>query len=272
MQKVAFGDWDMLRLPLGLVDPSEPNIVHRDFVLRPMTGKIRQKALTGIQSKSATELLNDCLCAVTESIGPYVKPLPKLVLQLTPIDRTYILFCSKHAYRPYHEIRDRRCSGCGRAFNAKVPLKDLPVNVPELGKDVHLVDGSFSFEIRDPDNKIDSAILRYPNCQDEQEAYQQGRGKQAFGAAYYLLSRAIVSLNGTKGPYTPEEVAELDGHILEGLDNGLRGQAQIGIDLAIELTCGNSNCDRVTYEEAGVLDHFFGSSLPEVSKIIGASS
>lgn len=270
MNKMPFADWDSKKLPLGLIDPKEPNVIHRDFEIRPMNGEIRVKALTGMQAKSSTELLNDCLCAIVTRIGPYTGPLPKLVLRLTPIDRAYILFVSRYLYKKTHDIKDRRCPRCGRDLSAKLPLGLLPVTEPEIGTDLWLEDGSFTFPVTDVENGIQEARLRLPTCDEEQEAYQAGRSKEAFGAAYYLLSRAIVRLNGEGGPYKPEEVKKLDGHILDGLDDSLKQRASYGIDLGLEIACPNSACGHVVTEEAGVLDHFLGSSAQNLLRIIGA--
>jgi hypothetical protein len=225
-------------LPIGYAD--EEGTVHREVVLRKMTG--REEAILADRKfqrnggKLVTELLHSCVLSIGSLKANGRGPIAKLY----SADRNYLLLKLRSiTFGP--ELRATyTCSGCGESFEVLEDLDELPVRALGDGEDpanilVELEDGYV-----DRDGEVHTALtLRLPTGADEEAVAAQMRENASLGKNA-LLARCTKSL----GEMAPHRVDALGTVIMRELtltdrrriDRAINDAAP-GVDLARPLDC-----------------------------------
>lgn len=222
-----------VRLPVGLAGDEG---VHRDAVIRKMTG--REEAILADRKfqRNGGKLVTELLAACTESIGG--QPADRAAIRaMTSVDRNYLLIRLR-AVTFGSELEARyTCPACGHVELVTEDLDELPVRQADGSMDceVDLLDGYV-----DRDGELHTDLrLRLPDGSDEEAVASQMRDNASTGKNA-LLGRCIVSL----GTVPRSRIEAMGSRILADLTLGDRrlidralAEAAPGVDLTRNLEC-----------------------------------
>jgi len=225
-------------LPIGYAD--EAGTVHREVVLRKMTG--REEAILADRKfqrnggKLVTELLHSCVL----SIGTHQANGRGPIAKLYSADRNYLLLRLRAITFGPELPATYTCAGCGESFEVTEDLDELPVRELPDGDDpadilVELEDGYV-----DRDGEVHTALtLRLPTGADEEAVAAQMRDNASLGKNA-LLARCMKSLGELPrhrvealGPVIMRELTLTDRRRIDRAMN----DAAPGVDLTRALDC-----------------------------------
>lgn len=226
----------LTQLPVGVLTlkDGEP-IVHRNFELGPITGRVRLALgaadLQGNLGRQTTELLTHTLNA----LGPYPAATRETVRSLTFIDREFLSWL--HTIR---RLGDQPielgspCQFCGVSVTASVPVGNLLVNVLE-DEDWELweVGGAKERTFVFSDGKFGPLRVRMLTGADE-EAVAPYRERNPQEATLRDLHRSIVSYKGQALSF--DDVLDLSDDTLDWVQAALES-LDIGASQRVNVTC-----------------------------------
>lgn len=225
-------------LPVGVID--QEGGVHRDVVLRKMTG--REEAILADRKyqrnggKLVTELLHSCIV----SLGSLPANGKGPVLGMTSADRNFLLLKLRSITFGADLEATYACPSCGHAAKVTEDLDDLPVRNADASEDgieiaVELEDGYV-----DRDGQVHTTLrMRLPTGADEEAVASQMRENASTGKNA-LLGRCILTL----GDLPRNRIEAMGSKILADLTMTDRRRidrtmtdATPGVDLTRHLEC-----------------------------------
>ncbi|MDN5789394.1 MAG: hypothetical protein L0H25_00805 [Micrococcales bacterium] len=225
-------------LPVGYTD--DEGIVHREVVLRKMTG--REEAILADRKyqrnggKLVTELLHNCIVRLGALTANGRGP----VTTMTSADRNFLLLKLRSITFGSELEAAYACPACGERVQVAEDLDELPVHELPDGDDR----GEIAIELEDGwvdrEGQTHTALrLRLPTGADEEAVAPQMRENASVGKNA-LLSRCIISLGDVPahrlegmGPRIMSELTMSDRRLI---DRGLNDGAP-GVDLVRALEC-----------------------------------
>lgn len=253
MKKVPFKDYDKFVLPFGIV--LQDGKVVKDFALRPLTGRLRQKVLQASEKRSNIELLTNAVHALISRLGDLESPPRAYIEQLTTTDRDYVLFLSRYLQEST-ETLEGTCDGCSVKITAEADLEAVDIVVPEdadfvrQGKD-------WTYLFQDPEAGVANCLMRQRTVRDEEEAFRGGRDKVAYAPSFKLTAASILDFNG-HGPVSEATIADLAVKTSDAF-SVLFEKQQFGPDLTFIAVCDNCSAEKEFFLD--VLTHFFGPGV-----------
>jgi len=226
-------------LPIGYVDAE--GAIHRDVVLRKMTGKeeaiLADRRFQRNGGKLVTELLHSCITRIGD-LSPNGR---STVANMYSADRNYLLLRLRSITFGAELEATYTCPTCGDIARVTEDLDELPVT--------SLADGDETVEIRveledgyvDKDGSLHtSVVLRLPTGADEEAVSGQMR-ENASNGKNALLARCMKSLGDVPthrlealGPKIMADLTMTDRRLIDKAMNS----AAPGVDLVREHECG----------------------------------
>lgn len=259
MKTVFFKDHPLFELPFGVVDANGE--LQKSFGLKRLTGELREAIAQASKGKQALELLNNAVHALLTNLGPWEHPGREMVSAMTTYDRDYILAVSR-LHRNPQEVQSRPCDKCEAKVGVDTDMMEtLELNLPEPG-DFTMQGKDYTWLYVDKEVGIHDCQLRVRTVGDEEEAFRGERGKQAYGAEHFLVSRSILSYNGA-GKLTPLEVSRLDVDAIDSLSSAF-DEKNFGVDPRYLVDC--ENCGEENAFVVDLVGSFLGAGRRRAPK------
>lgn len=242
MKETKFRDYPPDQLPIGFVDPKTGERERR-VRLRGIRGKDRERisqrgrgmdlgfAITRRDHMAVRNLmpayLNECLIAIVGQLGEHHDPPESMVLDLSTIDRSYLLFAYQARREPVYkwevEWTDTRKGPQAEPaiLSGELDLGDVDIEEPDEGL-LEIVNGRLAYRASAPAAGITEAVVGLLTCKADQESVQAPRDKAAQLPNFYRIASMVLDLNG-QGPLTMEAMQnEVEEDQLDALDNIVR--------------------------------------------------
>ena len=235
------GRWESeFKLPIGYTD--EEGKLHRDVVLRKMTGKEEAILADKRNQRNGGRLVSELIHSCMVRLGDLPKNGPSTVEQMYSADRNFLLL-KLRCITFGSELPARYiCPACNESLQVVEDLDDMPVRALNDGEQLEDVVIELQDGYVDKDGQMHKALrMRLPTGADESAVAPQMR-QNASLAKNALLSRCLKSL-GDLPKYRleaigPKILADLSLTDRRLIDKALN-QAAPGVDLTREIICSN---------------------------------
>jgi hypothetical protein len=230
----------VFQLPIGYTD--DEGKIHREVVLRKMTGKEEAILADRRNQRNGGKLVSELLHSCVVRLGDLTKNGPSTIEGMYSADRNFLLLKLRSITFGSDLPARYTCTACKESFQVMEDLDELPVRV--LGEGEALDDVVVELEdgYVDKDGQVHRALrMRLPTGADESAVASLMRQNPSIGKNA-LLARCLKSLGDLPkhrleaiGPKIFAELTLADRRLIDRAIN----QAAPGVDLIRDIVCVN---------------------------------